>query len=210
MCLPGAAHLGPLRERSDAHSRVSLPNAASASRSPIATDLEMRRRFTDIRIASRLKHPASVAASARPAGIRLARLIADDGPTPIELDPTAFFEHGLELVSASLDAAFHAGCGHASPGGCIRLTDAFQIGQRDRLPIRRRELTDLRGVCLGTVDHFRGHIYADDTSGRTDLSSGRSNREKDANPSRASAVTLSRTRRLRRPTSQPNLWQSRA
>ena len=96
------------------------------------------RRFTDIRIARRLKGPASVAASTRSAGVRFARVIADDGSATIELDPTAFFEHGLELLSASLDAALHSRDRHTGSRGGIRLIDAFEIGQRERLAVRRR------------------------------------------------------------------------
>ena len=40
----------------------------------------------------------------------------------------------------------------------------------------------LRGVRLGTVDHLRRHVDADDTSGRTDLSSGEEGVESGATP----------------------------
>jgi hypothetical protein len=80
----------------------------------------------------------SVATVTRSAGVWLARVISDDGSATIELDPAAFFEYCLELLSASLDAALHSRDRHADSRGCIGLTDAFQIGQRDCLPVRRR------------------------------------------------------------------------
>ena len=86
--------------------------------------------------------PASVATSARSAGVGLARVIADDGPATIELDPTAFFEHGLELQPTSLDAALHSRDRHTRSRGSVRLVDAFKIGQCDCLPVRRRQLAD--------------------------------------------------------------------
>lgn len=69
----------------------------------------------------------------------------------IEVDAAALLEDRLELFPAALDAALHAGKGHAGARGSLRLVDPLEIGQRDCLSIRSRQLAHHRRQADGQL-----------------------------------------------------------